>query len=150
MRIGVVAIWENSKKHFEKVVACMGLDLTVYVRNVISFRYKPKTGSNTDIWNIFGQIFDFGLCFTENRLFWGSAMFMTPLWRHTLHVCTYLGMYGKRKPMAILWCQLDVWGFSFQAHGGNHPLCKPCCRKRLGKTRDNTVTIWKIVRPQSR
>ena len=29
---------------------------------------------------------------------------------HTLDVCTYFGMYGKRRPITILWYQLDVWG----------------------------------------
>ena len=32
--------------------------------------------------------------------------------RHPLDVdfVTYFGMYGDRRPIAILWYQLDVWG----------------------------------------
>ena len=36
---------------------------------------------------------------------------MTSLWRHTLDVCTHFGMYRKRRPIPILWYQLDEsWG----------------------------------------
>ena len=65
----------------------MVLKLTVYVRNVISFFYKPKTLVKFRYLKLFWQ--NFGLCFTENRLFWGAVMFMTSLWRHTLDVCTF-------------------------------------------------------------
>ena len=66
----------------------MVLKLTLNVRNVIFFFYKPKIRWNCDILNFFGKIFilfslAFGMCFTENRLFWGSAMFMTSLWTNT-------------------------------------------------------------------
>ena len=47
-------------------------------------------------------------------------------------------MYGKWRPLAILWYQLHVsGGFHFQVHrgSGNHPLGKTCYKKRLGKTR---------------
>ena len=46
-------------------------------------------------------------------------------------VCTCSGMYGMRRPIDILWYQLDVsWGFSFQVHGGdNHPFVN-CVTKK--------------------
>ena len=93
---GMVATWESLKSSFWKKkkrtnkqtnnnkhpnkqtnTACMVLKLTVYVRNVIFVFYKPKTRWNFDIWNCFGNIFNFGLCFTKNRLFWDLAMLMT-------------------------------------------------------------------------
>ena len=45
-------------------------------------------------------------------------------------------MNGKKRPLAILWYQLDVYlGSAFKCTGGgNHPLGKPCYRKRLDKT----------------
>ena len=43
-----------------------------------------------------------------------SAMIMTSLWRHTWNVGTYFG-YAKRRPLAILWYQLDVSGVSFSS-----------------------------------
>ena len=55
------------------------------------------------------------LAHTENRLFFSSAMVMTSLLRHTWVVVTYFGMYGKRRPIAILWYKLHVsGGFHFQ------------------------------------
>ena len=39
-------------------------------------------------------------------------------------------MYGKRKPIAILWYQLDIWGGRFsRVRGGNHSLGKPFTEK---------------------
>ena len=81
--------------------------LLVWSRNVVSFLLKPKKKKkwNSNIWNILGKIFNFGQCFTENRLFWGLNMFMMSLWHHMLDVCTYFGTDGKRRPIAILWYQ---------------------------------------------
>ena len=60
--------------------------------------------------------------------------------RHILDVCTSFGMYEKRRPLAILWYQLNVSGGSvFKFTGGGNPLGKPCYRKRLGKTRVNPM-----------
>ena len=52
---------------------------------------------------------------------------------HTGDVGTYFGIYGKRRPLAILWYQLHVSeGFHFQVHreGGNHPLGN-CVTKKV-------------------
>ena len=93
--------------------------LLVWSWNLLCMLEMSKTEWNSNIWNFSGKIFNFGLCFTENRLFGGSAMFMMSLWRHMLDVCTYVGMYGKRGPIPILWYQLAISGrFSFQVHGG--------------------------------
>ena len=112
------------KSPFCESYCCVVLKLTVYVRNIISFFYKnknktkqkkKKNGEKPIFGTFLATFSDFGLCFTlftENWLLQGS------LWRHALDVCTYLGMYGMRRPMiAILWYQLDIiWGFSFQNH----------------------------------
>ena len=83
-------------------------------------------------------------CVLRSWFYWKLAILR---FRHVYDVivtscvkcCTYFGMYGKKRPIAILRCQLGVSGgsvFNFTG-GGNHPLGKPCYRKRLalGKTR---------------
>ena len=104
--------------------------------------FPPFTSQKPSEIPIFGfkfrEIFNFDLCFTENRLFWGLAMFMTSLWRHTLDVWTYFGMYGMRRPVAIIWYHSDILGgvqFSRFTGSGNNPTWKPRYRKRLGKTK---------------
>ena len=64
------------------------------------------------------------------KMILSSAMIVTSLWRHTWDAGTYFGMYGKRKPLAILY-HLDVpRGFIFKfTWGGNHPLGKTCYKK---------------------
>ena len=62
-----------------------------------------------------------------------SDMFITSLWRHTLDVCTYFDMYGKKKLITILWCQLHISGssvFKF-TWGGNNPLENSVTEKSL-------------------
>ena len=45
----------------------MVLNLTAYyVRNIIP-SFKQKAQWNSDIWNFFGEKFNFGLYFTENH-----------------------------------------------------------------------------------
>ena len=63
---------------FEKNVGCMVLKLTAYIRNVISFSCKRKTRWNSDNLELFSDIFNCGLYFTENRPFWARPW----LWRH--------------------------------------------------------------------
>ena len=36
-------------RHFETTIDCMVMKLTVYIRNVISFSYRPKIRWNLDI-----------------------------------------------------------------------------------------------------
>ena len=59
------------------------------------------------------DIFNFGLYFTENRLFWARPW----ICRHCesyLGCCTYFGMNGKSRPFAIIpWYQLHVSGVFF-------------------------------------
>ena len=40
-------------------------------------------------------------------------MFVTSFCCHDLDILTYFGMYGKKRPIAILWYQLDVSGIHF-------------------------------------
>ena len=66
-------------------------------------------------------------------------MIMTSLWRHTWDVGTYFDMYGKRRPLAIVWYQFHVsWDFIFKfTRGGNHPPPPPwedVLQKRLCRT----------------
>ena len=77
--------------------------------------------------------------FTGNQLFWGLALIYGVIVMSCIG-CLYLFWYAwKRRPIAILWYQLDILGgsvFKFTG-GGNHPLLsKPCYRKRLGKIRE--------------
>ena len=70
-----------------------------------------------------------------------SAMVMTSLWRHTWDIGTYFSMYGKKRPLAILWLNLHVSeGFIFLSSQWevNHPLELPwedVLQKSLGKMR---------------
>ena len=61
----------------------MVLKLTAYIKNSISFPFKPKTRWNSDIKNYFSEIFIFisifDLYFIEYRLFQSSAMVKTSL-----------------------------------------------------------------------
>ena len=86
---------------------------------------------------LFYRNFQFWPVFHWKSAIFSFAMIMTSLWCHTKDVGTYFGMYGKRRPLAILWHQLHVSGdviFKF-AGGGNHPLVKCVTKKRLGRTR---------------
>ena len=100
----------------------MVLKHTGYATNVISLFYNPKA-SEISIFGTFWRNFQFWpICFTENWPFWGSTIFMTSLWRHMLDVCTYFGMHGKRRSIAILWYQLDIFeGVQFSSHRGVLP-----------------------------
>ena len=82
---------------------------------------------------LFQQIFKFWPIFHWNFAILSSAMIMTLLWRHTWDVGNYFGIYGKRRPLAILWYQLHVSGeFIFKViGGGNQPLGKMCYKKGL-------------------
>ena len=102
-------------RHFEKVLACMVLKLTVYVRNVIC----QKSGEIPIFETFLAKCSDFD--YVSSCLLKIGSCFMTLLWRHTLDVCTYIGMFWKRRPIAILWYPLAgpirrIWGFCFQNH----------------------------------
>ena len=66
----------------KKFLLVYGLETTVYVRNVISFFYKPKIRWKSDIWNIFSDFFFLLLLFLpmfyhfflKICYFWGSVM----------------------------------------------------------------------------
>ena len=83
------------KGHFKKLLLVV-VKLTTYVRNVISFSFKPKIRWNSKIWKLFGDIFNFGLCFPDNQLFWGSAMFMSALWRHIRWIVVLILVYMEK------------------------------------------------------
>ena len=111
----MVATWEKSpyvtiKK---KITDCLVLKLTLYIRNVSSFSYKPKTLWNPDSYNLLSEIFN--LIYIPLKIGYFEL-------GHDYEVTdagTYFGMYGKKRPLAILWYQLDVsggWIFKF-----NHP-----------------------------
>ena len=95
----------------------MVLKLTIYVRNVISFFYKPKKLVK------FRYLFSFRFFSPKISIlacFTGTTMFMTSLWRHTLEVCTYVSVYGKRRHITILWYQNNSYlgGSVFMFGGG--------------------------------
>ena len=82
-------------------------------------------------------------------------MIMTSLRRHTWAVGTYFCMYGKRRPLAILWYQLHVaGGFIFKFTGGEvtttppHPRKTCYKKKRLGKTRVKQVKHSQTINVQ--
>ena len=110
----------------------------------------PIFGKNSDLKKNFAYVF------WKSAIFDVRPCFMTSLWCHTLDVCTYFGMYGKTRLIAIiLWYKLDVCDeliFQNYKGSGNHspppPLGKPCYRKRLGKTRVNKVLLMIDVRWQ--
>ena len=66
--------------------------------------------------------------FTENQLFEVWPCFMTSLLRHTFDVCTYFGIFGKRRHIAIVPIR-NV--FKNVTMGGNHPFGKPGYRKKV-------------------
>ena len=77
--------------------------------------------------------------------FWVRPWLKTSLWRHSLTDFHDFGINGKRKPYPIPWYQtIILWARQFQVHkgGGNHPLGKPCYKKRLGRTRVNIRRQW--------
>ena len=80
----------------------MVLKLTLYIRNVSPFSYKPKTLWHPDIYNFLSEIFN--LVYTSLKIDYFEL-------GHDYEVTdagTYFGMYGKKRPLAILWYQLDV------------------------------------------
>ena len=87
---------------------------------------KSQKPGEIPILRTFIAKFSYCLYLIENRLFW--------LGGHTWDVDTYLSMYGKKKPLAILWFQLDVsGGFHFQVHRwvATTTLGKTCYKKGL-------------------
>ena len=98
----------------------MVLNLTVYVRNVISFFYKQKNVK----FRYFNYLYQFWLIFHCKSAIWAKSTIMTSLWRHIWYVCTFLGMHGKKRPIAIPWYQISIpRAFVFQVYWGfNTPL----------------------------
>ena len=77
--------------------------------------------------------------------FWVRPCLKTSLWRHTLTDFHDFGINGKRRPYPIPWYQtIILWARQFQVHkgGGNHPLGKPCYKKRLGRTRVKHMHLY--------
>ena len=78
------------KRYFEKVTACMVLKLTVYVKchfltlakNLVKFQYLEHFEGNFQL-----HVLAYVLLTILDVLM-------------TLYVCTYFGMYGKRRPIA--------------------------------------------------
>ena len=77
----------------KKYIDCMvlNLKLTVYIRNAISFSYKPKTQWNSDVSNFFSEIFKFWPIFHWKSVILSSAMIMTFLTSYL--GCWYLFWY---------------------------------------------------------
>ena len=79
------------KRHHLKVLACMILKLTVYVRTPSFIRQKPDeipifgTSQLASVWQNFQFCQLFGLCFTVNLLFWGLLRV------YDVTVTTYVG-----------------------------------------------------------
>ena len=107
--------------HFEKKNRhAVHLKLREYVKIHISLLYKPNIRWNSNIVITFlVKIFNFSHIFTWNWLFWARWW----IWRHCDVILgilgTYFGMFGKARPIVILWYQLDVSaGLHFQVHRG--------------------------------
>ena len=65
--------------------------------------------------------------FTEHRLFKGSALFYDAIVTPYIEGLYFIAVYGKKRPIAILWHHLNISGGSvFHLTGGggfgNHPL----------------------------
>ena len=133
---GVVATWENQKSPFWKIYWYVwSWNLLCILEMSFASLLSQEPGEISILTPVLAKFSNFGLYFTENRLFLSSVIIMTSLWRHTWDFGTYFGMYGKRRPLAtgigLLWYQLDVSGgggegvsFSQLRVGGNHPLGK--------------------------
>ena len=81
--------------YFEKKRLSMVLNLTVYVRNVISFFYKQKTRWNSDIYNFFWRKIQFCPIFHWKLAIWTKSAIMTSVWRHTRDVCILLYIWKE-------------------------------------------------------
>ena len=121
------------------------LKLSEHVRNTISLLYKQKTGWNSDIWNFFSEkmifFFIFGLVFTEN-LFSSPAMFENVIVTSYIDRFSWFWYQWKEETLPCTMYQtIILWARQFQVHkgGGNHPLGKPCYKKRLGRTRVKAI-----------
>ena len=111
----------NIRNHyFEKYLQSMVLNLTVYVRNIISFSYKQKEKN--------GEITIFRIFLAKNLILAYISLKTTKLGKignYDVIVLSYtgylygFGLYGKRRPIAILWCQISIpQAFIFQVHRG--------------------------------
>ena len=70
------------------------------------------------------------------------AMIITSLRHHTWDNGTYFGMYGKRRPLAILWYQLNVsGGFKFTGVGNHPPPSTPDMLPKKGLVRWGLIII---------
>ena len=67
-------------------------------------------------------------------------------WSHAMSCLLPGYMFGKRRPKALLWYQLDVWGLVFKFTGGcSNPLGKLCYRQRHGLVRRRLKCPWKTL-----
>ena len=78
----------------------------------------------------FCKNFNSGLYFTKKLAYWTKSAIMTSLWRHIRDVCIFffLGMFGKRRPIASLWFQIGTHqAFIFQVNRGIATILKWSC-----------------------
>ena len=66
------------------------------------FPYKLKNLWKSDFWSILVKFSIFAYVLLKLSYF---EVRTCSLWNHRLDVCSYFGMYGKRRPIAILWYQ---------------------------------------------
>ena len=63
----------------EKITILNVLNLTLYVKNVISFFHKQKIWLNSNVQNLFAQKFNFDLYFPVNQQFEHNRQFTMSL-----------------------------------------------------------------------
>ena len=84
--------WANIRNHyFEKYLHSMVLNLTLYIRYIISFFYKAKNPVKCRHLELFWWRIQFCPIFHWKPPNWAKSALMALLWRHTRNICTFLG-----------------------------------------------------------
>ena len=117
----------------------MVLKLTVYIRNGISFSYKPTIGLNSDIWNILGTNFRFwSMLYTYSLLTIGYFEVSLALWHHCdiIHwmFVPILVCMERKDPLSYTMVPIRHFSKS-QGMVTTHRYGKLCYIKMVGKMR---------------
>ena len=112
-------------RYFEQFTDCMVLKLTVYIRNVISFSYKPKTFLAK-----FSILAYIPLKIGYSELGHDYDVTVTSCLR-----CWYLFWYVWKEETPSYLPVSGVFIFKFTEGVGNHPSLGRRVTKRFGKTR---------------
>ena len=123
------------EKHEVFLLICLFLLITkvflkfkriLFGKNIRWCTFKSQNQIKFWYFELFSEIFNFvNLAYISLNDY---DVTVTSYW----DVCSYFGMYGKRRPLAILWYQLHVWGFIYKFTGVvTTPLGKLCSIKGL-------------------